>query len=91
MSPAPDPVAGDADAVDAASAAELLAALRIERGTPAPEELAALTVVLHRLRSAVPAVPPPPEPASLWSDPARRLRVGPAQGPDGWRSSSLPR
>ncbi|NAZ84971.1 acyl-CoA carboxylase subunit epsilon [Kineococcus sp. T90] len=64
--------------------------MRIERGNPEPEELAALTVVLTRL-AAAPAAPPPPLPRSHWADRARSLGLPPAPGPDGWRASALPR
>ncbi|WP_432506324.1 acyl-CoA carboxylase subunit epsilon [Kineococcus arenarius] len=84
--PAPGPTPAQA-------AAGLLTALRIERGHPEPEELAALTVVLTRLAAApaAPAVPPPPPPASSWADRRRALGLDPAPGPDGWRASALPR
>ena len=69
---------------------ELLTSLRIERGHPGPEELAALTVVLTRLSSAAP-LPPPPEPRSHWADRRHVLGLAPAPGPGGWRASGLPR
>ncbi|WP_432496201.1 acyl-CoA carboxylase subunit epsilon [Kineococcus auxinigenes] len=84
--PTPGPTPQDA-------AAGLLTALRIERGHPEPEELAALTVVLTRLAAApaAPAVPPPPLPASSWADRRRALGLDPAPGPGAWRASALPR
>ncbi|MEZ0166185.1 acyl-CoA carboxylase subunit epsilon [Kineococcus sp. LSe6-4] len=77
---------------DEAGLGELLAALRIERGNPAPEELAALTVVLtSRLRSRAPQVPDVPAPRSRWADRRHALGLPPAPGQGSWRASGLPR
>ncbi len=77
------------------SIGELLGSLRIERGNPGPEELAALTVVLtHQLRSGVvaaPAAPVVPVPASRWADRRHVLGLPPAPGQGSWRASALPR
>jgi hypothetical protein len=71
---------------------DLLTALRIERGHPEPEELAALAVVLtSRLSQAPEAVPVVPAPRSRWADPRRRLGLPPAPGRGSWRASALPR
>ncbi len=60
--------------------------LRVVRGTPTPEELAALITVL----AARPTPPPPAQPTRpLWTDHARRLGV-PRPGPTTWRASGLP-
>ncbi|NAZ82392.1 acyl-CoA carboxylase subunit epsilon [Kineococcus sp. R8] len=69
---------------------DVLSSMRIERGHPEPEELAALTVVLARIRTVQP-VPVPPEPASSWSDPRHVLGLPPVAGANGWRASGLPR
>jgi Acyl-CoA carboxylase epsilon subunit len=61
--------------------------LRVVRGEPSAEELAALVAVLTARAAAVPPARPP-RPA--WSDPARRL-TAPRVGPDAWRRSALPR
>ncbi|WP_432488292.1 acyl-CoA carboxylase subunit epsilon [Kineococcus esterisolvens] len=84
-----DPTTGP---TPAQAAAGLLTALRIERGHPEPEELAALTVVLTRL-AAAPAAPaaPQPLPASRWADRRRALGLAPEPGPGAWRASALPR
>ncbi|HSP59954.1 MAG TPA: acyl-CoA carboxylase epsilon subunit [Ornithinimicrobium sp.] len=64
--------------------------IRVERGNPTPEQLAALTVVLA-------AAGGPDEPGStgrrrtLWTARTRFARPRPAVGPDGWRASALPR
>lgn len=76
---------------DAQGISELLTALRIERGHPEPEELAALTVVLtSRLRHAVPEATVP-APRSRWSDPRHTLGLAPVPGQGSWRASALPR
>ena len=61
--------------------------LRVVRGEPSAEELAALVAVLTA-RAAAPAAPPPPR--SVWADPTSRLRGTVRTGPDAWRRSSLP-
>lgn len=65
--------------------------LRVVRGSPTPEELAALvTVVYQRLRA--PAAQPPAAPA--WARSARPAAAGGvayARGPHAWRRSALPR
>jgi hypothetical protein len=60
--------------------------LRVVRGDPTVEELAALiTVVTARVDAE-----PEPEPhRSLWSQPI--LRTALSHGPGAWRASSLPR
>jgi hypothetical protein len=62
--------------------------LTVLRGNPAPDELAALLVVLRsrsRSRAADPGRGPSP-----WSSPGRRLRVPLLPGPGAWRESGLP-
>ena len=61
--------------------------LRVVRGEPTAEELAALVAVLAA-RSA--AAAPAPRPRSAWADPARRLGLTARPGPGGWRRSALP-
>jgi Acyl-CoA carboxylase epsilon subunit len=62
--------------------------LRVVRGDPTPEELAALVAVIASLGG-----PPDPAPRRTpeWSAPHRRVRVRYSHGPGGWRSSALPR
>ena len=67
--------------------------LRIVRGIPTDEELAAIVGVLF---ARGPATVPQPRPESHWvtlSRPGSRLRDGrPVRtGRDGWRASALPR
>jgi hypothetical protein len=59
--------------------------LRVVRGEPTPEELAALVAVL-----AVRSAPTARRLPSAWSDPARRLGVTYHAGPGAWRRSALP-
>ena len=60
--------------------------LRVVRGNPTPEELAALIAVVSTRGGAVEE----PAPArSLWAAPALRRPLSP--GPGAWRASSLPR
>jgi acyl-CoA carboxylase epsilon subunit len=62
--------------------------LRVVRGHPTPEELAALVTVLAARTSS--GSEPAPAPVSRWADPRRVLR-GPVPPPLGsWRTSGLP-
>jgi hypothetical protein len=61
--------------------------LRVVRGEPTADELAALVAVLAA-RSA--AVAPAPVVRSAWADPARRLGLTHRPGPGAWRRSALP-
>jgi hypothetical protein len=62
--------------------------LRVVKGDPTPEELAALVAVLAGLGSTEAA---PARRTPEWSAPRRLQRVAHRHGPDGWRSSALPR
>lgn len=64
-------------------------ALRVVRGTPTAEELAALVAVLAVRTSAAAAAPS--ERPRTWSAYWRGLREPLHAGPDGWRSSTRPR
>ena len=61
--------------------------LRVVRGNPTPEELAALIAVVSTRGGVV--VEEPPAPRSLWAAPVLRKPLSP--GPGAWRASSLPR
>ncbi len=63
--------------------------LRLVRGDPTPEELAALVAVLAARSTGAPD--PAPEPRSLWRDHAARLRAPLLPGAGSWRASGLPR
>ena len=61
--------------------------LRVVRGDPTPEELAALIAVVSARAGVSEATPEPAR--SLWSRPVLRQPLTP--GPGAWRASSLPR
>jgi hypothetical protein len=67
--------------------------LRIVKGDPTAEELAALVAVLQVAASGSPAAAPR-RPVSEWAAAHRKLRTtfpsGPS-GPSGWRASAMPR
>ena len=65
--------------------------LRVVRGEPTAEELAALVAVLAaRGAGGAGGAGAPPRPRSAWADPAARLREPLRPGPSGWRRSALP-
>ncbi len=62
--------------------------LRVVRGEPSDEELAALVVAV----AAASAVAPPPAPLrSQWRNRARNIRPAIGPGAGAWRASGLPR
>jgi Acyl-CoA carboxylase epsilon subunit len=61
--------------------------LRVVKGEPTPDELAALVAVLASLGG--PAVPPARPPAE-WNAPRRLHRAPRPHGPGAWRASGLP-
>ena len=63
--------------------------LRVVRGDPSDEELAALTAVLAAAASSSAAPEPPPR-RSAWTDRASLTRRVPHPGPSAWRASALP-
>ena len=66
----------------------MTANLRVVRGEPTAEELAALLTVVTAAAAA--SQPPRPEPARRggWSDPAQQLRRPVIPGPNAWRASA---
>jgi hypothetical protein len=64
--------------------------LRVVRGNPTPEELAAVVAVLATTTTSAEPAPPSRKP-SRWADPANRLRRPLQPGPDAWVRSGLPR
>jgi hypothetical protein len=60
--------------------------LRVVRGEPTAEELAALIAVVSSRGAAAPQAPAS---RSLWGRPV--LRTALAHGPGAWRASTLPR
>lgn len=63
--------------------------LRVVRGEPTPEELAALVAVVTA-RSAA-AAETAPAPRTAWNAPVRLVRQPVHVGRGGWRASALPR
>jgi hypothetical protein len=61
--------------------------LRVVRGTPSAEEIAALVAVIAARASASDEAEPSPRP--LWGRPVLRPALTP--GPGAWRASGLPR
>ena len=61
--------------------------LRVVRGNPSPQELAALVAVVAARASA--AAEPEPRARPLWGRPVLRPVLTP--GPGAWRASGLPR
>jgi hypothetical protein len=64
--------------------------LRVVRGEPTDDELAALTVVIA-VAVAGASDDAPPAPRTLWGDPAVALRESVSPGPGAWRAAYLPR
>ena len=62
--------------------------LRVVKGDPTPEELAALVSVLAARRAG--AAAPPPSRRPLWGHPSAAMRRPHRAGPGAWRASSLP-
>jgi hypothetical protein len=60
--------------------------LRVVKGDPTPEELAALVAVIAA-RNAAPA--PKRKTRSEWSHPAHQMRGLHRRGPDAWRRSAF--
>jgi hypothetical protein len=63
--------------------------LRVVRGDPTAEEIAALVAVLTARARATGSASPERR-RSAWADPSRRLRRPLPHGPGAWRSSALP-
>lgn len=65
------------------------AVIRIVRGDPSAEQLAALLAVLASAGSEAPE--PARAPESGWTDRSRYLRGALPHAPNGWRASAFPR
>ncbi|QVQ51144.1 acyl-CoA carboxylase subunit epsilon [Spiractinospora alimapuensis] len=63
--------------------------LRVVRGAPTPEEIAALVAVLSARASSTPTGSPSPR--SAWGRPAARVREPLRPGPGAWRASGRSR
>ncbi|WP_328374745.1 acyl-CoA carboxylase subunit epsilon [Streptomyces sp. NBC_00440] len=65
--------------------------IKVVRGNPTPEELAAaLAVVRARAAAAVATPGTPPRARDAWADPAR-INSLPQQGPSAWARTYWPR
>ncbi|MGC5346355.1 acyl-CoA carboxylase epsilon subunit [Streptomyces sp. DT24] len=66
--------------------------IKVVRGNPTPEELAAALAVVRARAAATAAVSSgAPAPAEQWSDPARIARAGrPRPGPRAWARTYWP-
>ena len=64
--------------------------IRVERGNPTPQQLAALTVVLSAVGGSGEDTGGG-RPRTFWTARSRFARPRPAVGPGGWRASALPR
>ncbi|GAA3190243.1 MULTISPECIES: acyl-CoA carboxylase subunit epsilon [Streptomyces] len=67
--------------------------IKVVRGNPTPEELAAALAVVQVRAAAAGSAEPEAAPVSEWSDPAARIpaRRTPHPGPRAWRTSYWPR
>ena len=63
--------------------------LRVVRGAPTPEQLAALVAVVSSRAAVAAAAEQPRASRPAWAAPV--LRTPLAHGPDAWRASGLPR
>jgi hypothetical protein len=79
-------VTGDQPGQDPVDAADRRPVLRIVKGEPTPEELAALTVLLAAA-SAAQAEDDQPERRGGWADPAHRLRQPLFPAPGAWQAA----
>ena len=79
----------DAGAVTEPSSEPERPMLRVVKGDPSDEELAALVAVVAATAAA--HATPDPKPRPEWSAPGRGHRPPLAPGRGGWRASSLPR
>ncbi|WP_030423440.1 acyl-CoA carboxylase subunit epsilon [Streptomyces sp. SCSIO 75703] len=62
--------------------------IKVVRGNPTPEELAAVVTLLSA--ATAPGHAPAPRPATSWASPRRLLRTPHGHGPAGWLASALP-
>ena len=65
--------------------------LRVVKGDPSAEELAALVTVVAAVSAAAASAGPARKPRPEWSHPARGHRSALSPGLGGWRASGLPR
>ncbi|MBD0735584.1 acyl-CoA carboxylase subunit epsilon [Streptomyces sp. CBMA29] len=65
--------------------------IKVERGSPTPEELAAVVALVQARAAAAGKSADGPAPLDGWADPARNVPRGvPTPGPGAWRASAWP-
>ncbi|HEY3477519.1 MAG TPA: acyl-CoA carboxylase subunit epsilon [Streptomyces sp.] len=65
--------------------------IKVERGRPTPEELAAVVALVQARAAALETTADGPRPAAAWADPARTVpRRVPRPGPHAWCMSVWP-
>lgn len=64
--------------------------IRVEHGSPTPEELAVVIALVTSGRATA-SPKPATGPLHLWSRRSRMIRPPQRPGPDAWRASMLPR
>ena len=64
--------------------------LRVVRGRPSAEELAALTALVAAGETARPATPTDGSLRGRWNDPARAMQQPLPPGPGAWRAAAWP-
>jgi hypothetical protein len=62
--------------------------IKVVRGNPTPEELAAVVALLTTIGTAAPA--PAQRTGGVWASPRLLLRTPQGYGPVGWLASALP-
>ena len=65
--------------------------LRVVKGDPTPEEVAALVAVVSAMAAGNAAAGAKARPRPEWSAPHRKLRGIHRHGPGAWRATALPR
>ncbi len=81
--------ASEADGTDGAEGSA--AVLKVVRGQPTAEELAALVAVIAGQAAAASGGPATARKASGWTDRSRYVHAPGTPSPGGWRASAFPR
>jgi hypothetical protein len=64
--------------------------IRVDHGSPTPEELAVVIALITSVNSSA-SPKPTTGPLNLWSRRSRMIRPPQRPGPDAWRASMVPR
>ena len=81
----------EVDDAERAESSESAAVLKVVRGQPSAEELAALVAVIAGRAAGAVDEPAAAPKASGWTDRSRNMRSPGRPSPGGWRASALPR